>query len=280
MHKPAEVYNSLFRAGWQTVEKFGYDHKHLGASTGMTAVLHTWGQNVSLHPHLHCIIPGGGITPKGKWKQARNKGKYLFPTTAMAIVFRAKYMKELRATGIKVEQPVARELFRKKWVVHAEQPFLGPKQVVEYLGRYTHKIAISNHRIKNIEPDGTVHFSWKDYRKAGAKSIMKLTAHEFLRRFSQHILPPGFVRIRHYGILSSRNKTVMLNMARDHFNMSHWKKPEKENFKQVALQRMNFIPDQCPLCREGILEVVAVIEPKRGPPVETGIQPNTAFHAA
>ena len=247
---PREVYNSLFRASWQTIDTFSQDPKHLGADTGMTAVLHTWGQNLSLHPHLHCIVPGGGIMKSGKWKKARNKGKYLFPSKALALVFRAKFMNELRGTGVKVEQAVASELFQKKWIVYAKQPFLGPKQVVEYLGRYTHKIAISNHRIQQIDNNGTVHFSWKNYRNGGKKGVMTLSANEFLRRFCMHILSSGFVRIRHYGFLSSRNKKEKLNQARCYFSMEQWTKPEKENWKIVAIQRLNFIPDQCPFCKE------------------------------
>ena len=278
--QPKEVYNSLFRAAWQTIDQFGKDAKHLGAGTGMTAVLHTWGQNLSLHPHLHCIVPGGGLTPEGKWKQAKNKGKYLFPTKAMATVFRAKFMCLLRSTGVEVKQYVAKQLFNKQWVVHANQPFLGPRQVIEYLGRYTHKIAISNQRIKDITPNGTVNFTWKDYRKAGKKGFMQLTAHEFLRRFCQHILPRAFVRIRHYGILSSRNKQVKLNQARECFGMEQWQKPEPISWKQIAQQRMNFIPDQCPRCKEGIMQVTEIIDPTRGPPIKTPSQLYNSFHAA
>jgi len=280
LHHPKEVYNSLFRAAWKTIDQFSKDPKHLGADTGMTAILHTWGQNLSLHPHLHCIVPGGGITSEAKWKQARNKGKYLFPTYALAQVFRAKFISMLRAAEVEVKQSVAKKLFTNQWVVYAREPFGGPKQVVEYLGRYTHKIAISNHRIKQIDTNGTVHFTWKDYRKGGRKSVMKLTADEFLRRFSQHILPPGFVRIRHYGMLSSRNKSKKLNQARDYFSIEPWEKPEAINWKLVAQQRMNFIPDQCPKCTKGVMEIIEVIDPARGPPLNTFVKLCTSFHAA
>jgi hypothetical protein len=280
MHHPKEVYNSLFRSASRTIKQFSEDHKHLGATTGMTAVLHTWGQNLSLHPHLHCIIPGGGIGFNRKWKTAKSDGKYLFPSKALAKVFRAKFVKELRSNGVVIPQTVARKLFNRKWVVYAKDPFLGPKQVVEYLGRYTHKIAISNHRIKRINTNGRVHFSWKDYRHGNRKKIMSLSAHEFLRRFCQHILPPGFVRIRHYGMLSSRNKTVLLNQARDCFDMQHWQKAPKEQWKTEVQERLNITPDQCPFCKEGVLEVIAVIEPSRGPPPKSAIQPNFSFYAA
>lgn len=272
IHSPWEAYNSLFTAAWQTIRGFGEDPKHLGGQTGMTAVLHTWGQNLSLHPHLHCIVPGGAVTASGKWKNARNKGKYLFPTKAMAKVFRAKFMSLLRRSGVEIDQLTAKMIFQKQWVVYAKRPFLGPQQVIEYLGRYTHKIAIINHRVKNIDTDGSVQFSWKDYRKAGKQSIMKLSAHEFLRRFCQHILPSGFVRIRHYGILSARNKAEKLNQARIFFGLEAWQKPESVTWQQVAQQRMNFIPDQCPVCKEGILITVAIIDPQRGPPMHFRIK--------
>ena len=176
MHKAGEVYNSLFKAAWRTIREFGMDPKHLGGQTGMSAVLHTWGQNLSMHPHLHSIVPGGGITTEGKWKKARNKGKYLFPTKAMAKVFRAKFMSLFRSTGVEVDQLTAKRIFQKQWIVYTKRPFLGPEQVIEYLGRYTNKIAISNHRIKHIDANGSVHFTWKDYRKAGKRSIMKFSA--------------------------------------------------------------------------------------------------------
>lgn len=249
------------------IKQFSSDPKHLGAETAMTSILHTWGQNLSLHPHLHCIVPGGGITPSNHWKEGKSNGKYLFPTKALANVFRAKFMSVLRSSGIKVDQSIAKRVFQKQWVVYAKKPFFEPEQVVEYLGRYTHKIAISNHRIQSIDPYGNISFAWKDYRKGGKKGVMKLSAHEFLRRFSQHILPSGFVRIRHYGVLASRNKSVKLNLARTFYGMEKWQKPEKVNWEKVAQERMDFIPHQCPKCKEGVMKVIAVIEPQRGPPV-------------
>lgn len=216
-----EIYTSLFKASWQTIKQFSQDPKYLGAKTGMVALLHTWGQQLWLHPHLHCIVPGGGITGSGKWKQAKNKGKYLFPTFAMAKVFRAKYMAELRAQNVNIPQHIAKVVMNKKWVIYAKRPFGSPKTVIEYLGRYTHKIAISNHRLKTID-NGEISFTYKDYNEGGKQKRMTLKAEEFLRRFCLHILPSGFVRIRHYGILASRNKTKELNIAKSHFKMEPW----------------------------------------------------------
>lgn len=154
------------------------------------------GQNLSLHPHLHCIVPGGGWRINGKWKSAKSKGKYLFTVKAMSKVFRAKFVATL-SKKVNLPQALRKQLFDKSWVVYAKRPFYGPQQVIEYLGRYTHKIAISNHRIRGIE-NGKVSFSVKDYKQGGKQTEMSLDANEFIRRFSLHILPKGYTRIRHY----------------------------------------------------------------------------------
>jgi predicted Zn-ribbon and HTH transcriptional regulator len=263
---PKEIYSSLFRASWQTIKTFSLDPKHLGAKTGMVALLHTWGQQLWLHPHLHCIVPGGGITGAGKWKQAKNKGKYLFPTFAMANVFRAKYMAELRAQKIQIPKHIAKAVMNKKWVVYAKRPFGSPKTVVEYLGRYTHKIAISNHRLQAIGK-GEINFTYKDYNQGGKQKTMRLKSEEFLRRFCLHILPSGFVRIRHYGILASRNKTRELNIAKSHFKMEPWE-VLKIDWVEIAETRLGIKPGCCKECG-GELEVIKVIHPTRGPPTGT-----------
>ena len=188
----------------------------------MISILHTWGQQLWLHPHLHCIVPGGGITPAGKWKHCKYKGKYLFPKRAMSVVFRARFMAELRKR-IDIPQVIAKQAFRTKWVVYAKRPFASPKTVVEYLGRYTHKIAISNHRLIDVD-EKTVSFHYKDYREGGKQKQAILTGVEFLRRFATHILPRGFVRIRHYGFLASRNKPTELNSAKKDLKQPKWEK--------------------------------------------------------
>jgi len=141
---PKQVYNALFTASWQTIKIFSNDKKHLGAETGMTCILHTWGQNLSLHPHLHCIVPSGGLDENNKWKSSKSKGKFLFPVKALSKVFRAKYVEILRfnlkVIDKTISQKIAKALFEKNWVVYAKRPFGGPKQVIEYLGRYSHKI--------------------------------------------------------------------------------------------------------------------------------------------
>ena len=184
------IYGALFKAAWQTLKQFGDNPKHLGAKMGMIAVLHTWGQNLSLHPHLHCIVPGGGVTKNEKWKRSKSKGKYLFDVKSMSKVFRAKYVNLLRKSELKIPQDVYDKVFSKNWVVYAKQPFFKPKFVIEYLGRYSHKIAISNHRIKNIDyATKAITFSVKNYRKGGQKHNITLKTTDFVKHFSLHVLP-------------------------------------------------------------------------------------------
>lgn len=266
-----EVYSSLFAASWQTVSAFARDEKHLGARPGMVSILHTWGQQLWLHPHVHCIVPGGGITPSGKWKHARGKGRpgcrkasYLFPKRAMSEVFRAKFMAELRKR-MTVPQHVAKKAFSTKWVVYAKRPFATPGTVVEYLGRYTHRVAISNHRITDVN-DRTVSFSYKDYREGGKKKVTTLEGVEFLRRFAQHVLPSGFVRIRHYGFLASRNKATLLNIARTELGEQRWEKLQV-TWQQVATERLQLHPDRCPHCKKGTMQIIQTMAPYRGPPL-------------
>jgi hypothetical protein len=187
------LYALLFKTAWQVVKDFAANPKSMGAHNGMIAVLHTWGQNLSLHPHLHCIIPSWGLTRSQKWKEGKGKGKYLFPVKAMSKVFRAKMVVALRKEGLLTKQE-GQLLFKKNWVIYCKQPFYGPAQVVEYLGRYTHdlsrligKVAISNHGLIDVDKEG-VSFSAKDYSKGGKKHVVTLTPKEFIRRFAMHNL--------------------------------------------------------------------------------------------
>ena len=256
MHHPKEMYNILFKTSWATLQQFGANEKHLGAQLGMIGVLHTWGQNLSLHPHLHCILPGGGVTKSGNWKRSKNKGKFLFKVKAMSKVYRAKFVSEMRKVLPKQSQSLYDKLFSKNWVVYAKRPFGKPENIVEYLGRYSHKIAISNFRILAInEEKRTVTFSLKDYRKGGQKTILSLQTKEFIRRFCLHILPKGFTRIRHYGILSSGWKKEKLPKLQEKMGV---KKEEAEEEKVYILRR-------CPTCKLGKLETVFEFN-SRGPP--------------
>jgi len=252
LYEPKKMYTLLFKIAWQVIQDFASNHKFLGAKPGMIAILHTWGQNLSLHPHLHCIVPGGGIAQSGQWKSAKSKCKYLFPVKAMSKVFRARFVASLRKELEPQSKDFYESLFKNDWVVYCKQPFLGPAQVVEYLGRYTHKIAISNHRIKNLDNQGVV-FSVKDYRHGGRKSLLRLSDTEFIRRFALHILPKGFVRIRHYGILSSYHKKITLTQL-------------QTSLGRVQLRERQPLQHQlCPVCKKGNLITLATFT-ARGPP--------------
>ena len=248
LHKPSVVYNSLFSAAWDTIKIFGLKKK---IAVGMVTVLHTWGQNLSLHPHLHCIIPGAGINANGKLQTTTQKGKYLFPVKAMSKMYRAKYVACLRKAGI-TDQVLIAKLFTQEWVVYAKRPFGTPASVIEYLGRYTHKVAISNNRIQDVT-DEAVTFGYKDYKSDAAKKVMTLKHGEFIRRFAQHIMPRGFMRIRHYGILSSTSKRTTLKVLLPSLQL-----PKKE-------RQVNTMLKKCPCCKTATMVTIEII-PKRGPP--------------
>jgi hypothetical protein len=248
---PKELYALLFKVSWSVVGDFATNPKFIGGKTGMIAILHTWDQNLLYHPHLHCVIPGGGISLQGKWRKSRAKGKYLFPVKAMSKVFRARFADELRKL-IDLDDKLYKELFAKKWVVYCKRPFFGPKQVIEYLGRYTHKVVISNHRIKSMD-NGSVTFSAKDYRKDGQKHPVSLKDEEFIRRFALHILPKGFTRIRHYGILSNTLKKLALSQLRHKLGVV------------LLKQRKQIKHGRCPYCKKGELVTIRTFD-NRGPP--------------
>jgi hypothetical protein len=265
MHHPVEMLNLLFSCAWQTIIQFSYTQLH--AETGMVAVLHTWGQNLSLHPHLHCIIPGGGLDYRGRWKQVRVSagGKvFLFDVKCLSRVFRGKFMDCLKKDPA-MDKSLARELYKTDWVVYTKEPFGGPEQVVEYLGRYTHKVAISNHRITDISEAG-VSFRWRDYRDHNKEKIMRLSGVEFLRRFSLHILPRRFVRIRHYGLLSTAKRKLLRQIQRSQ-GIIHFE-PEKKNWKEICREHLNFDPDLCPHCSKGKMVTLERFLPGRSPPME------------
>lgn len=264
LHSPEVIYGILFRAAWDTLR--GFASKKL-LRTGMISVLHTWGQNLMLHPHLHCIVPGGGIDAAGRWKLFQNKGKYLFSVKSMSAVFRAKFVALLRKTSL-ADNAIIEPLFEKPWVVYAKRPFANPEHVVEYLGRYTHKVAISNSRIKDYSI-GKVTFSYKDYRHACVKKQMTLDDAEFVRRFSLHILPSGFVRIRHYGILSSTSKKKTIPLIRKQHPKSVGDYAEPRKLK-------TFNPEICPCCGKASMVVIESIPP-RGPPDATSGHRAIAF---
>lgn len=268
MQYPRIMYASLFDAVWDTINTFSKDETHLGATTGMISILHTWGQQLTLHPHLHCIIPGGGLTKQGKWKHCKTKGNYLFPVKALSVVFSAKYMHHLRKrvtahnliadNQIVLPENTLNACFKQHWVVYAKKPFSGASSAVEYLGRYTHKVAISNHRITAVDKtNNTITFSYKDYKANGIKKQLTLNCIEFVRRFSLHILPKAFVRIRHYGILSSTTKTKAIENVRQQL-------PAKKIKLNMPIAK-SYNSLECPCCKKETMIRVLNFD-QRGPP--------------
>jgi hypothetical protein len=269
LHYPKQMYDLLFTASHQTINAFAGDKKHLGAMTGMISVLHTWGQNLSLHPHVHLIVPGGGIGPSGSWKKAKSSGRYLFPVKAMSPVFKHKYMQGflrwLRAENKNIESSLRETLYNKSWIIYAKQPFGGPQQVIEYLGRYTHKVAISNHRITSIKDD-QVSFIYKDYADGSKQKTMTLGATEFLRRFCLHILPPRFRKIRYYGFMANAN-SALLQIQQKEMGAAVIKTKDikKLSWKMIAKQKLNYDADQCPCCKKGTMITLLHFD-AHGPP--------------
>ncbi len=256
---PKEVYGTLFQAAWKTVKVFGEDPRHIGGRVGMICILHTWGQNLSLHPHLHCIVPGGGISETGKWIDAKSKGKYLFPVRAVSKVYRGKYMQLIKRKIPEITKETVTQCYKKQWVVYSKRPFGHPSHVVEYLGRYSHKVAISNNRIKSIQGD-YIRFTAKSYKKGGSKIELKLSQKEFIRRFSLHILPKRFVRIRHYGILSSTSKAETIKQM----GVQDSIKPKGANQEPRILKP--FDQAICPHCKLSTMITIGVFS-GRGPPL-------------
>ncbi len=222
------VYRLLFRASAATLLEVAADPRHLGAEIGFLSVLHTWGQNLQHHPHLHCVIPAGGLSAdRTCWIQPRYP--FFLPIKVLSRVFRGKFVAGLRRAfrqgklgfygdqkalqDPKLFRALLRSLFRQDWIVYAKPPFGGPQYVLHYLARYTHRVAISNHRLVAFQ-DGQVTFRWKDYAHGNKKRKMTLTADEFLRRFLLHVLPKGFVRIRFFGFLANRRRATLLPLCR------------------------------------------------------------------
>jgi len=225
-HNKAAVYAILFRAAAETLITIAADPRHLGARIGITAMLHTWGQTLTHHPHVHCIVPGGGPSlDSARWVACRPG--FFLPVRVLARLFRRLFLRDLQnaydAGRLRFSGPLAgladaaafkerlAELRRIDWVVYAKPPFGGPRQALAYLGRYTHRVAIANSRLLALK-DGKVRFTWKDYRHAGAAKVMTLDVDEFIRRFLLHTLPDGFHRIRHYGFLANGDRRD--NLAR------------------------------------------------------------------
>jgi hypothetical protein len=277
---PRRLYALLFQTVAATLTTFGRDPRHLGGDLGVTAILHTWGQNLSQHPHVHCIVTGGALARDGsRWIPA--PPGFLFPVRALAKVFRGKYLATLRhalAAGhlrfagstAPLAAPAAftawlAELRRQAWVVYAKPPFAGPTQVLDYLGRYTHRVALSNERLVR-HTDGVVHFRWKDYADGGRVKIMTLEAAEFIRRFLLHVVPDRFVRIRHFGLLANRTRKAKLARCRQLLAvLPATPLGPPEPLAALMLRLTGIDIERCPVCQQGRLHIVAILAPTTSP---------------
>jgi len=265
---PRRCYAILFQAVAATLKTFAHDPRHLGAELGVTAVLHTWSQTLVDHVHLHCIVTGGGLGLDGTgWRRSKGR-RYLFPVAAMAALFRGKFLARLVAahrqgalvcTGpsAALAEPLAwqqllTQLRAKAWYVYAKAPFAGPQQVLNYLARYTHRIAISNERILDVAND-QVRFRYKDYAAGSVIKEMRLDAPEFLRRFLLHVVPRGFMRVHHYGLLANRHRAVRLARCRALLNVPA--PPAKPAVAPSPAERILQLTGvdilRCPVCGEG-----------------------------
>jgi hypothetical protein len=274
------VYDILFRATAETLRTIAEDPRHLGAEIGFIAILHTWGQNLMHHPHLHCVVPGGGLSPDGKRWVACRPGFFL-PVRVLSRLFRRLFLAHLRHAfdhqalhffhGLQALQdadafarylaPVAQT----EWVVYAKPPFGGPERVLEYLGRYTHRVAISNSRLLDFV-DGKVTFKWKDYRHESRQKIMALDAQEFLRRFLLHVLPSGFQRIRHYGLLANRQREAKLTYCRELLQAPAPSAPEEPADYRDRYQRLTGVSlRDCPHCGRGQMVCIETFLPSKLP---------------
>jgi hypothetical protein len=280
------IYDILFQAVSKTLRTIAADPKHLGAEIGFFTVLHTWGQNLLFHPHLHCVVAGGGLAPEGdRWISCRPG--FFLPVRVLSRLFRRLFLKLLQkafesgklhsfslleslcepGAFLRYLSPIR----KKEWVVYSKPPFAGPQQVLDYVGRYTHRVAISNDRILNIE-DGQVQFRWKDYRHHSRQKSMTLTADEFIRRFLLHVLPDAFQRIRYFGFLGNRYRKEKLTLCRQLLGM-----PEEVPAYQASTDYRDLYEKltgrslrECPVCHKGRMRVIALIEKVKRYPMSDG----------
>ncbi|MBO7674357.1 MAG: IS91 family transposase [Atopobiaceae bacterium] len=262
-----EMYNLLFRCAWATVAEFAADRKWLGARTGAVAVLHTWGRKLQYHPHVHMVVPSGGLTDRGTWR--RTGSRFFAPVRAMSKVFRAKLLEGVRALAPALDLggcashladdgalgSLVSELFERPWVVYCKRPFADAGRVLAYLGRYTHRVAISNARIKSLE-GGVVTFEYRDSRDGRVREC-RMAAVEFIRRLLMHVLPKGLCKIRHYGILASRGKRERMALCR-RLTSTPAPAPDAATLLRRMLGRD---PTVCPKCGKTLLPMVRMLGP-------------------
>ena len=270
---PRVIYTLLFRAAADTLLTFGRDPRHLGGTIGITAILHTWGQTLAQHLHLHCLVTGGALAANGsQW--ITGQSSFLFPVRALSIVFRAKYLDGLQRAhdagqltfaggtahlaGRGAFAAFVGQLRALDWIVYAKRPFAGPEQVLDYLGRYTHRVALSNDRLVDHR-DGCVRFRWKDYADHDRLKVLTLDADEFLRRFLLHVVPRGFMRIRHFGLLANRTRRATLTRCRDLLGQPPPADAPPESAAVLLLRLTGVDLARCPVCGEGRMQITAMV---------------------
>jgi hypothetical protein len=284
LQNKSEVYNILFRTAAETLLTIAADPQHLGAQIGFLAVLHSWGQTLLHHPHLHCLVPGGGLSPdQTRWVACR--AGFFLPVRVLSRRFRRLFLEQLQQAfqagklhffsqleALRQPSSFARYLAplrHREWVVYAKPPFGGPQQVLDYLGRYTHRVAISNNRLLKLE-DGQVWFQWKDYRNGNQQRTMTLPAEEFIRRFLLHVLPPRFQRMRHYGFLANRCRKTKLAQCRALLAMpaAIVPVPQPTGYRDRYEKLVGRQLDRCPACQRGRMLLVEILPPTtRSPPI-------------
>jgi hypothetical protein len=273
-YNPRIIYNILFKAAWEAVSKLGKDKRRLGGEMGMLATLHTWSQSLLQHIHLHCIIPGGALNEEGDWVPC--KPGFLFPVKALSRIFRGTFASLLRKAyennelvlkgaiahlaNENVFTDLLNQLMAKEWCVYSKKPFDGANSALEYLGRYTYKIAISNNRILGCD-NGKVKFKWRDYADNNKIKIMTLDAHEFIRRFLTHVLPNGFMRIRTFGFWANSCKGKKLQKILNALSHAKMENPADQTESAVEfIQRLTGIDVTCcPKCKVGKLHNISVL---------------------
>ncbi len=280
LYNKKKMYNMLFTSAWESLSTLVSDEKHLGGKGGAIAVLHTWGQNMMDHPHVHMIVPGGAIKNNGDWYAKNTKKQFIVPYAPLKILFRNKFMGQLKNAYKKkildfpneqneLTVPInfnafKENLYNKKWVVHIKEPFAGPKQVLSYLGRYTHRVAISNSRILDIQ-NGKVTFESKNYAKNGEKQNITLSAMEFIRRFLLHILPANYRKIRMYGFLSNRAKGNDITKIRECLQLEPAKLEKvKKEAHELILETFGKNILLCPKCNCSSLKLLSEVAIESG----------------
>lgn len=273
------VYNILFATAAETLRTIAADPKHLGAEIGFLAVLHTWSQTLRHHPHLHCVVPGDGLAPDGQRWIACRQGFFL-PVNVLARLFRRLFLQALarafehdkltfHGNSAYLAEPLAFKrllamLRAREWWVYAKRPFGGPEQVLAYLGRYTHRVAISNHRLLALQ-DGNLTFSWKDYARGNQQRPMTLKTEEFIRRFLLHVLPRGFQRLRQFGFLANRRRREKLALCRQLLGSAAGQtvtnQPLPPDYKSLYETLTGESLQQCPTCRTGTMKLTERLAP-------------------